>query len=121
MNQYDLFEERAKYVFLLSPLGNGFDCHRTWEGILFGHIIIVQSSPLDRLYLEHDLPVVIVDDWREINESMLYVWYERYKGLTYFENYQTRYKMTSNYWMGNMRNIRTHKLLKINMNACVKG
>lgn len=113
LNQYDLFEERAEFVFLLSPLGNGFDCHRTWEGILFGHIIIVQSSPLDRLYLEHNLPVVIVQDWNEINSSMLNVWYNKYKELTYFENYQTRYKMTVDYWMGYMKNITMHELQNV--------
>ena len=98
IEQFKLFETRSKYKFLLSPLGNGFDCHRTWEGILFGMIIIAKTSPLDLLYKIHNLPVVIINDWNEINKTMLNIWYKKYKHLTYFENAETRYKMTNSYW-----------------------
>ena len=113
LNQYSLFVERSKYIFLLSPLGNGLDCHRTWEGILFGHIVIVKSSPLDRLYRKHNLPVVIIDDWMDINKTMLSVWYKQFRNATYFEKHQTRYKMTTDYWIGYMGNITNYKLLQL--------
>ena len=79
ISQFELFRIRSKYRFLLSPLGNGLDCHRTWEGILFGMIIIVKTSPLDILYKIHNLPVVIVNDWTDINKTMLDKWYQQYK------------------------------------------
>jgi hypothetical protein len=51
-------------AFVLSPPGNGADCHRTWEAIYLGAIPIVLKKywPFGHL----DLPVVIVEDWSEI-------------------------------------------------------
>jgi len=58
-----------KYKFVLSPQGNGLDCHRTWEALCLGCYPIVKTSWLDPLF--DDLPVWIVDDWTEITaESM---------------------------------------------------
>lgn len=48
----------ATHAFGISPRGNGFDCHRTWEMLFFNMIPIVVSSPLDPLYA--NLPVVVV-------------------------------------------------------------
>eukprot|EP01083_Nonionella_stella_P147872 467211_1 len=108
--QYQLFAKRSKYVFVLSPFGNGWDCFRTWESILFGHIVIVQSNAgkkLDEMFVNHELPVVIVDNmsaFGDIDETQLNEWYEEYKHLTYFENANTRYKMTNTYWITYMKN-----------------
>jgi hypothetical protein len=51
-------------AFVLSPPGNGADCHRTWEAIYLGAIPIVLKKywPFDHL----DLPVLAVEDWFEI-------------------------------------------------------
>ena len=62
------------YQFTVSPLGNGADCHRTWESILRGTIPIVKRGPLDYLYTYHDFPVVIVNDWSDISETNLKEW-----------------------------------------------
>lgn len=59
----------SRSKFVLSPRGNGLDCHRTWEALLMGAIPIVKSSSLDPLF--KDLPVLIVKDWNVINESFL--------------------------------------------------
>lgn len=56
-------------VFVFSPRGNGLDCHRTWEAMLMGAIPIVRASELDPLY--EGLPVLIVNDWNEINKNFL--------------------------------------------------
>lgn len=58
---------RSKFV--LSPRGNGLDCHRTWEALYMGAIPIVRSSTIDSLY--DGLPVVIVTDWHEVTEKFL--------------------------------------------------
>jgi hypothetical protein len=69
--QMPAFTSPAKYRdlvansrFLLSPPGNGVDCHRTWEAIYLGAIPIVLKKfwPFQHL----DLPVLIVNDWFEI-------------------------------------------------------
>jgi hypothetical protein len=55
--------------FTLSPRGNGLDCHRTWEALYMGSIPVVKASSLDALY--EGLPVLIVQDWNQINEEFL--------------------------------------------------
>jgi len=55
--------------FVLSPPGNGLDCHRTWEVLYVGSIPVVISSTLDPLYV--GLPVIIVDSWEEVTEDFL--------------------------------------------------
>lgn len=51
-------------AFVLSPPGNGADCHRTWEAIYLGAIPIVLKKfwPFNHL----NLPVLVVEDWSEI-------------------------------------------------------
>lgn len=59
----------ARSKFVLSPRGNGLDCHRTWEALLMGSIPILRTSSSDVLY--EDLPVVIVKEWNEVTEDFL--------------------------------------------------
>ena len=58
-----------KYKFVLSPPGAGPDCHRTWEALYMGCIPIVISSSIDELY--EDLPILVINDWNEINNEFL--------------------------------------------------
>jgi hypothetical protein len=67
--------------FVLSPRGNGIDCHRTWEALLMGAIPIVRTSSLDPLY--EDLPVLIVKNWEIITEAYLNEQYEILKRRSY--------------------------------------
>jgi hypothetical protein len=78
--------------FVLSPRGNGLDCHRTWEALLMGAIPVVFSSTLDPLY--EDLPVLIVNDWTEITESYLDEQYKKIKS----KKHNTE-KMFIKYWI----------------------
>lgn len=77
ISQTDYFKEMARCKFTLSPRGAGIDCWRTWEALLVGSIPIVKSSALNPLY--KDLPVLIINDWHEINEKFLE---EKYKEIT---------------------------------------
>jgi hypothetical protein len=54
--------------FIVSPPGNGADCHRTWEDIYLGAVPIVLREywPFEHL----SLPVLIVNTWEEIPEAM---------------------------------------------------
>ena len=61
--------KQSKYTFVVSPLGNGLDCHRTWEALVLGCIPIVKTSGLDSLY--EDLPVLIIEDWNDVTEKLL--------------------------------------------------
>ena len=81
----------SKYAFVLSPLGNGLDCHRTWEALVLGAIPIVKSGPLDPLY--SDLPVLIVQEWSDVTPELLQATIENFKQRDF--NYA---KLDLNYW-----------------------
>jgi hypothetical protein len=50
--------------FVLSPPGNGPDCHRTWEALYLGATPIVHRDSWP--FQAHGLPVLQVDSWGEI-------------------------------------------------------
>jgi hypothetical protein len=64
-----VYNRNRQYPLWLSPRGNGIDCHRTWEALYLDAIPIVWHSTLDSLFT--DLPVIIINDWSEINEQFL--------------------------------------------------
>ncbi len=68
----DLVAAYARHAFVVSPHGGGLDCYRTWDALRCGCIVIVKRSPIDPLYA--GLPVVILDDWREITPANLQLW-----------------------------------------------
>lgn len=74
-------KDLASSKFVLSPRGNGLDCHRTWESLLMGAIPIVKTSSLDPLF--EDLPVLIINDWNEINYEFLLKKYEEINSKKY--------------------------------------
>jgi hypothetical protein len=86
------FERLVHSKFVLSPFGTGLDCHRTWESLYLGSFPIVKTSTLDALYV--GLPVIIVNDWREITREFLEHKYLEMKGRTY-----TMEKLYMNYWI----------------------
>jgi hypothetical protein len=86
-----------KYAFVISPHGNGLDCHRTWEALALGCIPIVKSSGIDRLF--DDLPVWIVQTWNEVNLENMKDKIEEFKNKTF--NYE---KLTLTYWKSKIIN-----------------
>jgi hypothetical protein len=72
LNRLDSWQRHGEHLFILSPAGNGLDCHRTWEALALGNIPILQHSPIDALYA--DLPVVFVDSWADITSQRLVEW-----------------------------------------------
>ena len=86
------WENMSKYAFVLSPFGNGFDCIRTYEALCLGCIPIIKDNPLNSIY--YDLPVLIVNNWEDINESLLN------STLIEFENKKFNYdKLKMQYWI----------------------
>jgi hypothetical protein len=90
---------QSKYAFVLSPHGNGLDCHRTWEALCLGCIPIVKTSALDPMYV--GLPVLILDDWYQANETMLAQKLEELTPL--FSSPECQEKLHLNYWMERIR------------------
>ena len=88
----------TNHTFVLSPFGNGMDCHRTWESLCLGSIPIVKAVNLRKLF--EDLPVLIVNNWSDITRELLDNTIEDFK--TRIFNYD---KLRLSYWVSKIRDI----------------
>ena len=85
------------FTFVLSPFGNGMDCHRTWEALCLGSIPIIRAPRFKDLF--KDLPVLIVNDWYEINQDLLI------NTIKIFQNTKFNYeKLNLEYWINKIKN-----------------
>jgi hypothetical protein len=96
VERYESWKNQSEYAFIASPHGNRLDCHRTWEALCLGCIVIVKTSPLNDLYEE--LPVLIVGEWSDICENLLLETMESFKNKNF--NYA---KLTLKYWMNKIQ------------------
>jgi hypothetical protein len=96
----DGFLNQSRYAFVVSPHGMGLDCHRTWEALILGCIAIVKTSELDKLY--EDLPVLIVNNWFDINYELLKNTVEIYRNKVF--NYD---KLKLQYWINKINSYKT--------------
>ena len=101
LNFKEILLKYRNYKFVLSPRGNGFDCHRTWELFLLGCIVIMEKSPLDNMWINNNLPVIILDNYNELNNNNLKLkldfWYKKYNKYTNL-NF-ILYKFKNSYWL----------------------
>ena len=65
----DYLARLAAAYFCISPVGNGPDCHRTWEALYMRTIPIVTRSPLTEAY--PDIPWIVIEDWSEYSRLEL--------------------------------------------------
>jgi hypothetical protein len=80
VSQQEIWRRYAGHAFVLSLRGNGLDCHRTWEALYLGCIVITRTSSLDPLF--EGLPVVRIGSWDEIrNPANLSRWRDQYGPL----------------------------------------
>ena len=102
----DLWREKTRYAFAISPHGHGLDTHRTWESLALGNIPIVKRSSIDALY--EGLPVVVVDDWREISAAALERWHLEHHAA--FREASVQERLTNVFWTERMRRV-TQRIL----------
>lgn len=91
------WKNMVKYAFVLSPHGNGLDCHRTWEALALGCYPIVKTSGLDPLF--DNLPVWIVKDWTEVTQETMNAKNEEFKSKIF-----SMEKLTLKYWQNIIQN-----------------
>jgi hypothetical protein len=106
LKRIELWREKTRYAFVVSPHGNGLDCHRTWESLVLGNIVIVKRSSIDALYA--GLPVVIVDDWREIGAQSLARWHAEHAAA--FHRPEVLERLTNRYWIERARRMSSRAL-----------
>lgn len=85
-------KKMSEFAFVVSPFGHGFDCIRTFEALCLGCIVIMKRSFLDVIY--EGLPVLLVDEWSDITETLLK------DTLILYSNKQFNYdKLKMEYWV----------------------
>jgi hypothetical protein len=92
-----MWRRRGRYAFVVSPHGFGLDCHRTWEALALGHVVIVPQSPLDTLF--DGLNVIAIKDWDKITQQDLDDWLPRYAD----DSQEIQPPLTSHFWVSKMR------------------
>lgn len=95
LSNSDYFEMLKSTRFVASPEGNGFDCHRTWEAIYLNCIPVLLKYNFTKNLI--NLPVLILDDWKEFNlfseEKLNKLYYEiisKDKSMAYFEFWKNK-------------------------------
>lgn len=83
--------------FVMCPDGNGIDCHRNWEMLYMGVIPVLEKSNFhNKVY--KDLPVLIVDSFKELNESLLL------NKKNYYNKKYNKEKLKFSYWENIIKN-----------------
>ena len=100
------WKQTSEYTFVLSPFGIGMDCHRTWEALCLGCIPVVCAPDFKDLF--EDLPVLIVNQWSEIDQTLLLNTICKFKQQKF--NYD---KLSLKYWTNQMNWINQMNCYKI--------
>lgn len=75
--------ELAQHSFAISPRGYGLDCFRTWEALYLGVIpVLLRRSPAHDAMFD-GLPVLFVDSWADVTQSLLVAELERMRRAPY--------------------------------------
>ena len=79
------------HPFAVCPEGNGIDTHRIWECLYMNTIPICLKNINLEFY--DDLPILVLNDWEEMNEKLLY---DKYMSMSH--NNWNWDKLTFEYW-----------------------
>lgn len=71
LERSEYWKKIQEYAFVPSPAGNGYDCYRTYEVLVLGSIPIVKRRGLPYERLFDELPVLLVDSWKDVMEEKL--------------------------------------------------
>ena len=97
----ETWEMQSRFQFVLSPHGAGLDCHRTWEALLLGCVPIIKTAKINDLF--EGLPVVTVQDWKEINAKFLENAAQEISHKTF-----NREKLLMRHWKSKMKSLTSH-------------
>ena len=94
------WNKQCEYAFIVSPHGNGYDCHRTWEALILGCIPIVKTSDIDELFV--NLPVLIVTEWSQVTQKLLNNTIAKFKEMHEKSHFKYE-RLLLQYWMDKIR------------------
>jgi hypothetical protein len=105
---HDYFRSLPNYKFVISPEGNGIDCHRHYEALMAGCIPIVEDNPQIREKYA-GCPILYTKRYSDISESFLQAKYAEMLDTPYdfsclflshyTEDQQKQMKASGNYWI----------------------
>jgi hypothetical protein len=103
----DYFDNLPNYKFIISPEGNGIDCHRHYEALIAGCIPVIEYNSITEEKYK-GCPILYTHDYSEITEEYLLQKYDKMIDETYdfsklflsYYNYDTQQyiKKCSNFW-----------------------
>ena len=107
------FNDLYKCKFTFSPEGNGLDCHRHYEALIYKSIPVVEDNP-EIMKKYEGLPVLYTHDYSEITETYLQEKYNEMLEKEYdfsklfLSSYsvidQKNIKENGNYWVNKLNN-----------------
>jgi hypothetical protein len=102
------FKVLPSFKFVVSPEGNGIDCHRHYEALMAGCIPIVEDNPKTREKYSN-LPILYTKDYSEIKTEYLNAKYTEMIDVkydfaklflsSYSDEQKAEIKSNGNYWM----------------------
>lgn len=96
-NIQSYFNGMRDSIFVVSPQGNGLDCHRTWEALYSGAIPVVKKGSLSRS-LVMKLPILEVESW----EALFTYGENELKSLAIQLNKRSRDMAYMPYWLSQL-------------------
>lgn len=75
------WKQMVSHAFVYSPIGAGYDCHRTWEALILGCIVIAQPNPTLKEF-EHVFPIIFHNDPANITSTDLNAWITEYQSAS---------------------------------------
>lgn len=85
-------QDVRNHTFVLCPRGNGIDTHRLWETLYMGSIPIVKRDSAHAGWT--DLPILFVDDWKDITKERLLTEHKRIESTSWNMD-----KLKIGYWI----------------------
>jgi hypothetical protein len=109
---FNFYKTLSNSRFVISPEGNGIDCHRTYEALLAGCVPIVEENPLTQEKYQ-GMPVLYTKDYSDISipvleqkwKKMLDTKYDYSKMFisSYPQEIQEEIKKNGNYWLKKLK------------------
>ena len=97
LQREESWKNQIQYAFVISPPGGGYDCHRTWEALVLGCIPIISELPINDIFA--DLPVLVINEWKDITKELLE------KTIMEFKTRKFNYhKLLLSYWTNKIKN-----------------
>lgn len=95
VDQPTYVEVLRSYMYVISPAGNGEDCHRTWEALYTGTIPVLKETIMSKQFENLGIPFLSVKSWNELKDMSKYELIAKYDLLWQHANIDALYL---DYW-----------------------